>query len=74
MLQDKFHIFVARFTVPLVYLLETVRYTVSVCAATSKLPFRSAANADRLPLTPEKQLGYVPVRRVTPLSPASGKS
>ena len=51
MLQDKLHTFVARFTVPLVYLLQTLRYTVSVYAATSKLPVRSAVN------TPEKQLG-----------------
>ena len=57
MLQDKLYTFVARFTVPLVYLLETLRYTVSVYAGTSKLPVRSAVNTSRLSLTPEKQLG-----------------
>ena len=57
MLQDKLHTFVARFTVPLVYLLETLRYTVSVYAGTSKLPVHSAVNTGRLSLTPEKQLG-----------------
>ena len=48
MLQDKLHTFVARFTVPLVYLLETIRYTASVYAGTSKLPVRSAVNTGRL--------------------------
>ena len=39
-------------------LIETLRYTVSVCMGKGKLPIHVAINMGRLPLTPEKQVGY----------------
>ena len=37
---------------------ETLRYTVSVCMGKGKLPIHVAINMGRLPLIPEKQVGY----------------